>query len=114
VTDDGSQLIATVRRMRALAEEHIEAAKSLNGARVAELNEMRTDLAYQLKVALAGADKESKAATRSPELTAEINGLATAEQRFATVVRSVLGVLAPFVPESETDGYTAKGQLRRS
>jgi hypothetical protein len=100
-------LLEAVRRLTALTESQVCAARTLQGRRLAELNTERVDALFALRVALhsRGLPKQDE------ELRAEVRKLALAERRLATLSRTVLERLARIDPSAPAPTYGRSGRL---
>lgn len=100
-----------VRRLVALTEAQLDAARRLNGPELFTLNEQRTDVLFTLRVALQETVPDD-APTRQ-ELTAEVRRLRNLERRLAHVAGLVLSTIERIspTPHRPPNTYRASGRL---
>lgn len=95
--------VATLRRLAALTERQLDAARSLQTERLSALNLARTDLLFQLRTELDNGGP--LAASDRDALLVERRRLETLERRLSLVCTSVLQALS-FGPRSENPTYS--------
>jgi len=85
-----------VQTLADLTEQHVSAAVALDAERVSRLSRRRSDLLFELDIALQS--KPSLTDAQRREARRQTERLARAEQRLAKVIGHVLTVLTPAVP----------------
>jgi hypothetical protein len=103
-----TRVAEAVRRLRALTEDQIAAARTLRGPDLAELNSRRVDALFHLRLTIA----EDGLSTEDPTLRAEVDRLGVAERRLATIARAVLDRVARIDFSSPAPTYDRAGLLR--
>lgn len=100
-------LLAALRRLAALTESQVGAARALQGRRLAELNIERVDALFDLRVALHARGLPEP----DEELRALVRRLSLAEHRLATLSRTVLDRLSRLDPSAPAPTYGRSGRL---
>jgi len=90
------RLAELVETLADLTEKHVAAAVALDSTRVTSLSRLRSDLLFELDIALQS--KPSLTDAQRREVRRQTERLARAEQRLAHVIGHVLTVLTPTVP----------------
>jgi len=85
-----------VETLANLTEEHVSAAVELDTARVSRLSRLRSDLLFELNIAIQ--TKAPLTDVQRREARRQTERLARAEQRLAQIIGHVLTVLTPVVP----------------
>ena len=103
---DAEAVRALVARLADLTEEQVVAARTLQGASLQRLLDARTELLFELRVALPEVLEPDAA------LQAEVARLDQAERRLAAVAATVVDVLDRLDPQSPNLTYGRLGQMR--
>ena len=92
-----------------VTEAQIESAKQLNGEELQELNQRRSDLLFELHVALQG-NQEFEPTVRE-QLTEQAMRLKKAETRLTRIAGIVASSLEGVAPTSNPQTYGRRGRL---
>ena len=102
-----SRLVEAVSRLAALTEDQVLAARALEGERLAELNARRVDALFALRIALA----EDGLPPADAAVKRQVRRLAAAEQRLASVARTVLDRVASIDLATPPPVYDRSGRM---
>ena len=104
----GSRKLELVRRLEALTTEQIEAAKRLDGPRLAELGQLRADLNFELKCAM----EDAVPVNERLVLIDAARRLKSLEARLAAVAQTVSDALDAALPQkSKVVTYGRTGRV---
>lgn len=104
MTDDRLRLL---RELLTLTRDQIEAARNLDGARLAELNTIRADRSFELQVALQdGVDEDVR-----DEIAADAAILRMLEIRLERIAGSVVDILDNARPSPRARTYGRRGRM---
>lgn len=105
-----SRVLDAVRKLRAVTEQQLDAARNLRGAELAALNELRVDALFDLRIVLAeeGLPSPERMSAGTP-LREEITHLDQAEQRLSSLARTVLDRLTPMDASTAPPLYARSG-----
>jgi hypothetical protein len=100
-------VLDAVRRLSALTEDQIGAARTLKGDALAQLNERRADALFDLRLALA-----THGLPEADEVVREeVRRLATAEKRLSSIANAVLGRIAILDSGAPAPTYDRAGRM---
>jgi hypothetical protein len=102
-----SRVVEAVRKLAAITEDQVIAARSLRGDELQDLNARRVDALFALRIALA----EHGLPRPEPEVREVVRRLASAEERLATVARAVLDHVARIDLATPPPVYDRLGRL---
>lgn len=104
-------VLSLVDRLADTTEAELIAARSLNGEELRDFDQQRSDLLFELKIALQ--DAEPLESEERGALAASVARLRAAEERLERIARTVLGALSgirPVGPVLAT--YARSGAMR--
>ncbi|MEQ1568377.1 MAG: hypothetical protein ABMA64_22260 [Myxococcota bacterium] len=96
-----------VKRLTAITEDQIVAARTLRGDDLSDLNTRRVDALFALRIALA----EDGLPKVDPAVKDEVRRLAAAEKRLATIAQTVLDRVARIDVAAPPTVYDRCGRL---
>ena len=105
-----SDLFPSVVQLRELTESQIEAAKKLDGESLQKLNGLRSDLLFQLRVALDEIPFEESDV--DDDFRKELRNLRTAEERLAAIAGTIVETIDVLSPIGPTQTYGRSGRLQ--
>ena len=104
-----SETLELIRALSACTEAQLQAAIALDGPRLAQLNQQRTDLTFQLQVAL----QDPPQGEERTLLAGEARTLADLEVRLASIASNVVSALDRVVPHAPPVTYGRTGMVFR-
>lgn len=102
-----SRVVEAVSRLAAITEDQVLAARELRGDALTDLNARRVDALFALRIALA----EDGLPAADEVVKRQVRRLASAEQRLATIARTVLDRVARIDLATPPPVYDRSGRL---